>query len=189
MYQKVLKNIGNFNEEHLTLFSKRIRFREVKKDEILLPGGDICKSFFFNISGAFYQFNLKNEIEQNILDLHLENEWFLNNHSFITQLPSESTIVAYTEGKVLELTIEAIHGLITESPAFFQLGKILDQANDRIHFFDNRSTPSEKYKHILETKPALIQNFPLKIIASYLKITPETLSRVRESLAKGKIVS
>jgi len=47
-------------------------------------------------------------------------------------------------------------------------------------------TPLQKYQYILDHRPDLIQQFPLKIIASYLKITPETLSRVRDKLSKGK---
>ncbi|MEO5563434.1 MAG: hypothetical protein ABIR18_08365, partial [Chitinophagaceae bacterium] len=66
---------------------------------------------------------------------------------------------------------------------------IFEQATSRVHFFDNRLNPTEKYQYILDNKSGLLQKFPLKLIASYLKITPETLSRVRESFSKGKIAS
>jgi hypothetical protein len=50
-------------------------------------------------------------------------------------------------------------------------------------------TPLEKYQFVLQTRPQLVQVFPLKMIASYLKVTPETLSRVREKLARGGDIS
>jgi hypothetical protein len=85
----------------------------------------------------------------------------------------------------LELSIENIHKLVAISPVFLQLGGILASSVSRISFFDNDLTPLKKYQFIIQNRPQLIQAFPLKLIASYLKITPETLSRVREKLAKG----
>jgi CRP-like cAMP-binding protein len=186
MIAQILAQTGTFSDADVALLEKRIIKREVKKDEILLREGEVCQSAFYNVSGSFYQYNWRDEIEMNVIDLHLKGDWFLNHHSFIVQKPSENIIAAYTDATVLELSVHTMHQLILESPAFFQLGSILEQAKSRLHFFDNRSTPLQKYQYILAHQPALIQHFPLKIIASYLKITPETLSRVRESLARSK---
>lgn len=189
MIASILAKTGTYSENDKKLFEKRIVYRKIQKDEILLGEGEVCQSAYYLISGAFYQHNFKNEIDLNVIDLHIDNEWFLNQQSFIKQKPSEITLQAYTESEIFELSIVSIHVLIQESPAFFQFGKILEQPYNRVHFFDNNLTPTQKYQYILDNKPALLQNFPLKIIASYLKITPETLSRVRESFAKGKIIS
>ena len=62
--------------------------------------------------------------------------------------------------------------------SFLQLNKIFTQPA-KIHFFDNAYSPSQKYDYLMQTKAQLMQTFPLKMIALYLKITPETLSRVR----------
>lgn len=76
------------------------------------------------------------------------------------------------------------HRLIGQSQSFLQMGKILEESTSRIDFFDNNNTQDEKYQYVLENKPELIQSFPQKLIASYLKITPETLSRVRNRFSK-----
>ena len=172
MYSNILNKIGNFSSEQVSIFEKRVQVRSVLKDEILLREGEVCQTIFHVISGSFYQYNVKNEIEENVIDLHLRDEWFLNEQSFIAQKPSENSIKAYSESIVLELTMQSLHALIAESPAFFQLGRVLEQSKSRVHFFDNRLAPIEKYLYVLDNKPALIQKFPLKIIASYLKITP-----------------
>jgi hypothetical protein len=65
----------------------------------------------------------------------------------------------------------------------------MDSAVSRVIFFDNASTPTEKYLYILNNRLQLIQAFPLKMIASYLKITPETLSRVREKVTRPRDIS
>ena len=108
----------------------------------------------------------------------------INHKSFTTRKPSENLIQAFEDSTIYELSIEAIHKLIATSQSFLQLGKILETTISRIDFFDNNNTPDEKYRFILEHKPMLLQKFPQKIIASYLKITPETLSRVRKRFSK-----
>ncbi|QHT67330.1 Crp/Fnr family transcriptional regulator [Rhodocytophaga rosea] len=180
---------GVYSHTDVKLFESKTTFRPVSKNEILLNKGEVCKSFFFSLTGAFYQYKYTDEGEENVLDLHVAHEWFLNQGSFISQTPSDRFIKAYCEGNILELDITSIHELIGESAAFLQLGKILQQATAQAYFFDNRLTPTQKYQYILDNRAALIQHFPLKWIASYLKITPETMSRVRESFAKGKIIS
>lgn len=189
MISAILKTNGDYSLSDIQLFEEKITCMNLLKDEILIKPGQICKSIFFNISGAVYQYNYKDEVEENVIDLHLANEWFLNHNSFITQKPSASFIKAFTNSKILELNIESLHYLIGKSPAFLQLGKIFEQSTSRVHFFDNRLTPSDKYQFILDQRSSLLQNFPLKLIASYLKITPETLSRVRENFSKQKTAS
>jgi hypothetical protein len=60
-----------------------------------------------------------------------------------------------------------------------QFGKILNQSINRTFIFDNSLSPNEKYGYINEAKPQIAKVFPNKMIASYLKMAPETLSRVR----------
>jgi CRP-like cAMP-binding protein len=136
-----------------------------------------------------YQYSIQLPGEKNIIDLHVANEWFFNQHSFATQSPSTSFIAAYTDSTVLELSIESIHYLINCSQAFFQLNKLLAQPADKNYFFDNMLTPLEKYQYIVDKRSGLLQTFPLKMIASYLKVSPETLSRVREKLTRPTNIS
>lgn len=62
---------------------------------------------------------------------------------------------------------------------FFILSGCFFQFQSRTYLFDNSLNPAQKYNYIKEAKPLLLQMFPIKMIASYLKIAPETLSRVR----------
>jgi len=179
-----LLDFGRFSAEDRSLFENTWTKRECSKNETILNIGEICQSVFFIAKGAFVQYNFKDEIEQNIIELHLENEWLLNQQSFVSQKPSETIIEAFTDSTIYELTIHQLHELIGKSPAFFQLGKVLEPHYSRIHLFDKSLSPLEKYQFIFQHRRGLLQAFPLKMIASYLKITPETLSRVREKFAK-----
>jgi hypothetical protein len=65
---------------------------------------------------------------------------------------------------------------------FFRIGRIFEQAIQNQDYQHTRISPEEKYALLLKTKPQVIQRFPLKHIASYLGVTPETLSRVRRKM-------
>lgn len=176
LVNNILNKIGQFSEEEILLFESKISSKLFKKDEILLNEGELCSSVFYIIKGAAYQF-VYTDIDENIIGLHIEEDWCLNYSSFINRKPSTAIIKAYTNVEVIELKIAAIHELISLSPSFFQLGKFLEDT--RIQHFDNAQTALQKYNHLTLSKSALFQKFPLKMIASYLKIAPETLSRIR----------
>jgi CRP-like cAMP-binding protein len=178
MLDTILNKVGRFSATDIAQVEKMAVKRHFKKNEMLLTAGEVCQSVFMLLSGTAYQFAV-NEIEENIIDLYTEGDSIINYVSFTGQKPSLTYIKAYTDCEVSELTIHEVHRLIEMSPVFFQLGKIMEQAMSRMHYFDNALTPLQKYNHLLETKAHLLQRFPLKMIASYLKMTPETLSRVR----------
>lgn len=177
---------GNFSYSEMDLLQSVLLSKEITKGASLLKPGQICQSLYFINSGCFIQFKEKDEIDQQIIDLHVEQEWMLNQQSFVKQRPSETFIQAFTDSNVHELTITALHDLIRLSPVFFQLASLIDPTPSRIKLFDDQLSPAEKYQFILEHRPALLQAFPLKIIASFLKMTPETLSRVREKLSNSE---
>jgi CRP-like cAMP-binding protein len=180
-----LSQIGSFSPKDIAIFEKAVSIKTIEKGTKLLNYNEVCKSAYFILEGAFFQHKLKDELEQNIIDLHIDNEWMVNSQSFIKQMPSETTIQAFTPSTIFEIDLHSLHALIAISPAFFQLGKVLEPQYSRLQFFDNTLSPAEKYEYILNNRPKLLQIFPLKMIASYLKVTPETLSRVREKLAKS----
>lgn len=181
MVVNALKQTGVYNSEEIKLFEREVKQRTAHAKETLLTHGEVAKYAYFLTSGAIYQVCHDGSVE----GLHLENEWFFNAKSFISQVPSDCDIIAYTESSFLEISIETIHYLIGKSTAFLQLNNILKSMNARISLFDHVGTPADKYRFILGNKPELIQTFPLKMIASYLKVTPETLSRVRNKLVKS----
>lgn len=175
---KSLENIGAFSSQERDLIFEHCQQKTIKKQEALLETGQICDSASFLIKGACYQYSL-NETEESIIELYTENDCMIHQASFTFQKPANETIKAFVDCEVLVLNIHALHKLIAASPVFFQLGKMLHVASFRLSYIDKNLTPLEKYQHVMQYKPQLLQAFPLKYIASYLKITPETLSRVR----------
>lgn len=175
---EILHSLGQFSTFDAALFEKHSVRRTLNKNEVLLNEGDICKSFYFILQGSFSQFKI-HDIDEVIIDLHLQNEWMFNQQSLTEQTPSNTTIKAFSKSEIIELSLNGFHCLSSKSKSFLQFGKILNQSLNRIFLFDNSLKPNEKYNYINKVKPELTKVFPIKMIASYLKIAPETLSRVR----------
>ncbi len=189
MHLSALTTTGTYSKQEISLFEKEVNVRQVLKNEILQRRGETAKCLYFVLTGAVYQYDDEIAEKNNIIDLYTAGDWVVNHHSFISQLPSKTTIASFTECTLVEITIDSIHHLIARSSSFLQLNRIMDRAYSRSLYFDYSYTPSQKYKLLLERKPGLVREFPLKMIASFLKITPETLSRVRANLVRSSIKS
>ncbi len=176
--QAILNDIGQFSKFDITLFEEHTTRKYLEKNEVILSKKNVCNAVYFILSGAFFQFQ-SDEADQQIIDLHLPGEWMFNQQSLTEQSPSNTTIIAFLKSEVIELSLSSIHCLCSKSPSFLQFGKILNQSKNRIAMFDHSLNPTQKYEYIKTTKPELVKVFPIKMIASYLKIAPETLSRVR----------
>jgi CRP-like cAMP-binding protein len=176
--QEILTSLGHFSNLDTELFEKHSTKKILNRNEVLLNEGEVCKCFYFILSGSFFQFQAY-EIDEVIIDLHLQNEWMFNQQSLTEQTVSNTTIKAFSKSEVIELSLNSFHCLCSKSQSFLQFGKILNQSKNRTFIFDNSLNPNEKYSYINKSKPLLTKVFPIKMIASYLKIAPETLSRVR----------
>lgn len=178
-FSDLLSRAGQFSEEEQQLLKEELQFHTFTKEEYLLIEGTVCSKVYFLVKGSAVQYVIDEEEERHIIDLHVARDWVLDHQSFTTRQPSKHSIQCYEDCTAYILSIEAIHRLIAKSQAFFQLGKILGETANRIQFFDQKHSPDEKYRSVVKNRPALLQSFPQKYIASYLKISPETLSRVR----------
>lgn len=175
----ILAAVGKFSTQDVQQFEEKAILRHFAKGSELLSLGNVS-SVFLLLSGSAYQFELdREEMEEQVIGLYTVGDWCFNHASFVAQRGSQSVIKAYSDITVRELTVFSIHQLLAISPAFFQLGGLLERGIDRLRYFDSANSAKEKYEMLIAKNPALLQAFPLKMIASYLKIAPETMSRLR----------
>ncbi|MDP9955084.1 CRP-like cAMP-binding protein [Epilithonimonas hungarica] len=177
----MLRSLGVFSDFELQLFNQNIEVKTVEKNEILLSEGEISKSIFFIKAGALFQVQQIDD-EEKIIDLNIQNDWVFSFDSLTNQIPSNTMIKAFAKSEIVELNLENLHKLISISQNFLQLNKIFNSLSAKIHIYDSNLNPTEKYNYLLDNKPQIIKIFPLNMIASYLKMRQETLSRVRANV-------
>ncbi|OEK02386.1 hypothetical protein BFP97_13015 [Roseivirga sp. 4D4] len=178
--QSSIQSLGNFSTEHVDQITDRIQVQELKKGDYVLKQGQICQSLYFVNSGSLRHYKDIDGYSELTINLFVEGDWVIDHHSFVGQKPSENNIQAFEDSTMLELTMHDLHELIGRSPAFFMLGKVLENAEPTKE--ESIKSPEEKYRTLLKNSPQIVQKFPLKYIASYLGMTPETLSRVRAKI-------
>ncbi|WP_299682110.1 Crp/Fnr family transcriptional regulator [uncultured Dokdonia sp.] len=178
-----IEKLGTFSEEDIAILEKEVQQHMCAKDTCLLKKGEVCSSVYFVKEGAVYHHTTDKDGNLHVIDVNTTNDWVLNHKSFTSRKPSTYQIQVYEDSELYELSITSIHKLIALSPSFLQMGKLLEVVTSRLRFFDGNYTADEKYAYILSNKPELLQKFPQMILASYLKMTPETLSRVRKRVS------
>lgn len=154
-----------------------------KKNEVVKPAGKTEKNAYFILSGACGVFLWK---ENNFvcLDIVLENIFFADHMSLITKKPSPLETIALEKTTALKISSSNID-LLKKSPfgnILFLLGaenSFVEKQQQQVDLLTK--TAEQRYVELLEKTPEIIQRIAQKHIASYLGITTQSLSRIRNS--------
>jgi CRP/FNR family transcriptional regulator, anaerobic regulatory protein len=178
--KKSLSKIYPFSEEQLSLFTNRCIYRNIKKKDFLVRENQISDGFTFILTGSFRFFKKLNHGELT-LKFFVENEWIADLESLLTQQPSKNYIEAIEDSEVVSISLMDIHRLMDIHPCFRMLNALMADLTISTSYVAtiNLKSPDERYKELLAKHPQWINRFPQMLIASYLGMTPETLSRVR----------
>jgi len=177
-----IKGFGNFPGEELVAITQCLKPLTLRKDALLIKEGQVCRQFYFLRSGCLRNYEIQDDGNEVTLNLYVENDWVMEYRSLIRQQPAETAIQATEDSELFELGLHEFHQLARQSESFFRIGRIFEITVQNQDYQNTRLSPEEKYERLLATRPRIIQQFPLKYIASYLGITPETLSRVRRRI-------
>lgn len=177
--QKLL-TLGKFSKTELQIVVDNFKIQKYLKSQPLLKQGMICQSIYYVNQGSFRQFEVLENGEELSFNLFVEGDWLLDYKSFTSQQPSKLTTEANENSMIFQLTVDDFHKLMKASDSFFQLGRIFQYGVEKQESVLN-ANPKQRYEFLMQTKPKIIQKFQLKHIASFLNMTPETLSRVRGS--------
>jgi CRP-like cAMP-binding protein len=189
----ILKNVGKhiqLNERETNFFLSLLRPATLKKKDVFLQEGVVCKDSAFVIEGAMKSFTVDREGREHILNFATPGWWISDLYSLISQKPGILNIEAIADSDVLILSGEDQQLLYTKVPKFERFFRILIEnalvANQQRLIDNLSSTAEDRYLHFIKKYPTIPSCVPQHNIASYLGITPEFLSKIRARLAKKK---
>jgi len=153
-----------------------------------LKEGEICRYKIFVSEGLLRTCRQKDDGTEHIMRFSPENSWTTDHESFKKQSPSKYHIEALENSEVVLWTREDLAELYTSIPAFKSyMERLMDSglnaSQERI--LKNLSyTSEEKYEDFITSFPDVFRRVPLHMVASYLGVSRETLSRIRHARLK-----
>ncbi|TVR79119.1 MAG: Crp/Fnr family transcriptional regulator [Saprospirales bacterium] len=175
---------------HLAEILKMVSVKKVKKNEMLLMRGLICRNVFFVEKGLLRLYAIDESGKEHIIQFAPEN-WFLSERaSLYFGNPSEYFIDALEDSSLVVFDQEFIERASDISVEFRNYNEYLLQNHirhlqNRIHSLIGADAKS-RYLKFIDLYPEIVQRVPQWMVASYLGITPESLSRVRRDIALFK---
>jgi CRP/FNR family transcriptional regulator, anaerobic regulatory protein len=174
----------DFTQRVLNAFAASDRVKVFKKGEFLLKEGEIERNLYFIGQGAVRLFYLT-EFEEHTVRLGYDGSLINSLSSFVSGQPSEFYIEAIRRTQVKLMPKEQLLQIVhQDETSLAQYAQFLEQLLIlQIDREIDLLTPSPKARleRVLQRSPHLFQHVPLKHIASYLRMKPETLSRIRNS--------
>jgi CRP-like cAMP-binding protein len=169
--------------------TSRLVQRQLKRKQYILQEGDICKYFTYVVEGCFKMYGVDNSGAEHNLTFAAEDDWITDIDSLHKERPSKLFIEAIEPCTILQLSKGDLWYLYTNYPKFDRNFRVIIE--DKYIELQNRllqtfsATAYERYEGFIEQYPNLANRLPNTQIASYLGITPEFLSKIRNSRTHG----
>lgn len=192
MFELILKNLSR----HITLtpeeaghFTSILKSRTLRRKQYLLQAGDICRHECFVNKGCLRTYHLDDKGQEHIVQFAFEDWWTGDMHSFITGKPSLYHIDALEDCELLLIEKHQWEKMFSDIPKLERFYRLLLQnafVSMQRRIAENMSlTAEERYANFLQQYARFEQRLPQRQIASYLGITPESLSRIRKKMMAG----
>ena len=172
--------------EQLLAQMERLTYR---KGEHIVREGERNSSLYLVAQGIWRGHYLRDGVDISLW-FASEGDTLFSSWSYVADRPSLTSIEAMSDSTVFRISKQKMETFFTSSIAFANIGRViferqfLDMENWMIN--GGAAQAKQRYLALLEQNPELLQHVPLKHIASYLMITPQSLSRIRAELSRKK---
>lgn len=178
------------SKEEKELVTQNFHPRLYRKRQYVLQEGNICTQLNFVVRGCLRMYKIDDQGVAHVLQFAAENYWINDLGSFHSAKSSELNIDALEDTMLLQISYDNLISLYTTAPTFHRIFRVLIE-NSFVSLQKRllqtiSSTADERYQYFLETYPNLLNRLSQTQIASFLGITPEFLSRLRNKLRKQK---
>jgi CRP-like cAMP-binding protein len=187
-FAQYLVEKGELTQIELELIRQAAVSKKVRKNHYLLEEGRVSNFIGFVVNGCFRLFRKGEDGQEYTMKFAIENWWISDFTSFMSGEPSKCYIEALENSELIWFSSEIWDHLLATIPNFKRMIDSLTAKNfeaNQNRIFSNISESAEvRYDNFVNKYPTLYNRIPLYMIASYLGITRETLSRVRKQAAK-----
>ena len=190
MHDLLLENISRhiqLTDDEVEYFKSILHHRTLRKRQYLLQAGDVCRFENFVNKGCLRAYTVDDKGEEHIAMFGIEGWWISDLYSFHTGAPAKQHIDALEDSEVFSIEKNDLEKLYLRVPRFDRFFRVLLQnafvANQNRILASISQTAEEQYLAFVKKYPSLEQRVPQHQIASYLGITPETISRIRKQLS------
>lgn len=190
LLQQKITEVVSISDEDFEFCKTLFQPKKLRKKRFILGEGDVCKYTIFLEKGLLRSFKVDEKGAEHVLQFSLEGWWCADLYSFFTGLPSNYNIEALEDCELLLITKPSWDILLERVPALERYFRILIQNNlivtQRRLMGSFSETAEEKYNNLIQAFPDILQRVPQHMIASYIGISRETLSRIRGQMAIRK---
>lgn len=191
MFNRLLTYVSRYislTEEETAFFVSLLKPRLLRKRQYVLQAGDVSRNEYFVNSGCLRAYTVDDKGLEHVVQFAIEDWWINDMYSFLTQTPATYFIEAMEDSEVIMLDRAGYDELLQKLPKFERMFRIMLQNAYVAHqrrIIENMSLPAhERYLLFQQRYPQFEQRLPQHQVASYLGITPESLSRIRRQLAE-----
>lgn len=193
MYEVYFEHFNNkipLTEEEQSLIKAHLSVKKIRKKQYILQEGDICKTIAFVEKGLLRSYSVDDNGTEHIMQFAVEG-WFISDlYSFLTAEPATYNIEAVEDSELVLINKSANEELMRRCTKYESFTRVLITGayialQKRINSLMSY-TLEERYETFMSQYPDIARRVPQHMIASYIGLTPETLSRVRKRIAAGK---
>jgi CRP-like cAMP-binding protein len=183
--QHIISRFGH-EPENLTYVLERFEEIDMKRGDHLLSAGEVCKYVYFIIKGCLQVYVIDKSGIESTRDFYVEEQWVTDIFGFQNQLPSTEYIRCVEPSALLRIHYENFQHLAEKVPQFASVYKqILEVSyNNTVYRINTLMSMDalDRIKWLMENKPKIMSRLSSKLIASYLGISPETMTRLKSKL-------
>lgn len=180
-----IKSLIELNDQEEKAFLNSIKIKQFKKKELLLKEGSICNELIFIKSGCLRVFYNMEGIE-NTTKFLVENNWYTEFDSFLTNKPTIKNIQALENCTIISLKKDNLYKLYNDYQVFERLGRIIMEnillSISEINKMLTNEEPEQRYLNFINSKPEVVERIPQHYIASFLRLKPQSLSRIKKRI-------
>jgi CRP-like cAMP-binding protein len=185
-FESYIRTHGLFSEEEIAMIMSLVIPRRLKKKQYLLRQGNVCRFHTFVCSGCLRSYQIDEKGNEHIFSLSPANHWVSDRVSLVTDKPSNEFIDALEDTDIMQLSADSFKMLLKTIPNFEALNtKIITDdcstSRDRIYMMLSHQA-EERYRQFIRRYPQLHERVPIYMIASYIGVSRETLTRIRSNI-------